>query len=649
MRIINHLKAYLLLIAILIPFVSSGQSRDKDGISEACHEYYLKASEAVGTQEFHQLNEKLLRAAKENGDPNAELQYYVLNLWHLCRGSSIQQVMDAADQVWAKSKLIGSDKYYFNAYSRAALYLTDVEPNEDLVIQLMSKMLVDAQEMNSEYGIYEANRYLSILYRRRNELLASRKYAIAAYNIYVNSSDPTIKSESIIIRSLIDCSETYPPHSDSIRFFLDEARRLSQVAIDSMRCDYADSKFYAIAKDKEKYEYYKQRSKSNPGFFSRYYPEGVDVFSAADAAFSGDWKTFREHADKLSAQADLKFLCELTESFEKFDLTAKYSREMIELFIEYISNNDKGLLDELSVKLGNIQLSTELNATTHRLMNARTTLIVVSIALFLFIILAFALYVVKSRMHERKNQQIIEELRVARDDAQRANELKTSFVHNMSHEIRTPLNALVGFSQLLSLPDGYLTEDEKQDYASYITNNSSLLTMLIDDILNTADIEAGNYKLNFAMADCVRICKYAGKTAEIRIQPGVDLRYFMDVPDGFEVYSDPSRIQQVLINMITNACKNTDSGSITIGCTTKEVPGFVTFFVADTGRGVPPEKSEVIFERFIKLDQFKQGTGLGLSICKLIAKLLHGDIYLDKTYTTGGARFVFNIPLEYKD
>ncbi|MCQ2147598.1 MAG: HAMP domain-containing histidine kinase [Bacteroidales bacterium] len=649
MSIISQFR--LFLVAFVTVFISvsfSAYAEDKEGMSDACYEYYLKATDAFGTPAFNSLNEKLLRAATENNDPYAELQYYVLNLRYLCRGSSTQQVMNAAEQVWEKSKALESEKYYFNAYSRVALYLTDVDPNEELLINLMSKMLGEAQEMDSQYGVYEANRYLSILYRRRNELLASRKYAIAAYKIYINTDDPFVRSESIIIRTLIDCSETYPPKSDSIRFFLDEARRLSMVEIDTMRCNYADSKFYAIERDVDKYEYYKQQTRKSDRYYKRYYPEGEDLYTAADAAFAGDWETFQAHADKLNSQADLKFLCEFTEAFGNFELTARYSRKMIELFIEYISDNGKGLLDELSVKLGNIQLSTELHDTTHRLMNARTAVYIVSGLLFLVILISFIVYVIKSRVHERKNQQIIKELEAARDEAQRANELKTSFVHNMSHEIRTPLNALVGFSQLLSLPDGYLTEDEKQDYASYITNNSSLLTMLIDDILSTADIEAGNYKLNFAMADCFKICKYAGKTAEIRVQPGVDLRYYMDIPDGFEVYSDPSRIQQVLINMITNACKNTDSGSITIGCTTKEVPGYVTFFVADTGRGVPPEKAEVIFERFIKLDQFKQGTGLGLSICKLIAKLLHGDIYLDKTYTSGGARFVFNIPIEFK-
>ncbi|MCR5139803.1 MAG: ATP-binding protein [Bacteroidaceae bacterium] len=104
-------------------------------------------------------------------------------------------------------------------------------------------------------------------------------------------------------------------------------------------------------------------------------------------------------------------------------------------------------------------------------------------------------------------------------------------------------------------------------------------------------------------------------------------------------------MQQVLTNFLTNACKHTSKGEIHLHLSLSENPGNVTFSVTDTGTGVPADQAEAIFERFTKLDSFKQGTGLGLAICRMIAEILHGEVKLDTTYTAGGARFVFIHPL----
>ena len=116
-----------------------------------------------------------------------------------------------------------------------------------------------------------------------------------------------------------------------------------------------------------------------------------------------------------------------------------------------------------------------------------------------------------------------------------------------------------------------------------------------------------------------------------------------EVDDEYMITTDVHRVQQVLVNYITNACKHTKEGEIHIHCSVKERPGFITYSVADTGEGIPEEKAEEIFERFTKLDAFAQGTGLGLSICRMIATKLNGVVKLDTTYKKG-ARFIFQIP-----
>lgn len=228
------------------------------------------------------------------------------------------------------------------------------------------------------------------------------------------------------------------------------------------------------------------------------------------------------------------------------------------------------------------------------------------------------------------------------DDNIAANKAKTIFLQNMSHEIRTPLNAMFGFAQLLGMPDGSWTDEEKAMYNRYIFNSYNMLDMLIGDILDIADSESGNYRIQKESVNVNQVCMNSLMSVEYRKPTDVNMYFTSDLPDDHTITSDGRRIQQVLINYLTNACKHTKEGEIHLHCSSKEIPGMLTFSVTDTGTGIPPEKADLIFNRFTKLNQFSQGSGLGLNICQMVAKKLDGLVYLDKAYTNG-ARFVFVI------
>lgn len=236
-------------------------------------------------------------------------------------------------------------------------------------------------------------------------------------------------------------------------------------------------------------------------------------------------------------------------------------------------------------------------------------------------------------------------LQKARNMAENANNIKTAFIQNMSHEFRTPMNSIVGFAQLLCLPDGYISEGEKAEYLSYIKNNSHLLTVMVKDMLDIADMENGEYYVEKAPTNLNEMARQAIKSAEFRLQPGVTIVRQPGLDEEARYITDGMRVQQILINFLTNACKYTSEGEIVIGSSLMENPGYITFYVQDTGPGVPLENAESIFERFVKLDNSKQGAGLGLSICRMIANNLGGRIWLDTSYTEG-ARFVLTIPRE---
>lgn len=234
----------------------------------------------------------------------------------------------------------------------------------------------------------------------------------------------------------------------------------------------------------------------------------------------------------------------------------------------------------------------------------------------------------------------------ARLEAVNANNLKSLFLQNMSHEIRTPLNAIVGFTSVLNDEDmkEVLDPDERKEMVGLIETNSTLLTTLVNDILDLSKLESNTYTLIPSPVIVSELCHNTVKSIESRAAAGVELR--VEEPEYAESIvfnTDSARLQQVLTNFLTNACKYTDKGSITLAYKVLEAEEGMEFSVTDTGCGIPPEKAEKVFTRFEKLDSFKQGTGIGLNICRRIAGLVDGKVYVDTTYT-GGARFVFVHP-----
>lgn len=248
----------------------------------------------------------------------------------------------------------------------------------------------------------------------------------------------------------------------------------------------------------------------------------------------------------------------------------------------------------------------------------------------------------KSRRFIKELSSKNEELVVARDKAQQSEKIKTMFIQNVSHEIRTPLNAIVGFSNLLVDPNMETTQEEKTEFKNIISNNSELLTALVNDVLTLSELQSGKAGLHFTACRVNELCHIAIKTVEHRKPENVELRFTTNVEDDFTINSDARRINQVLINFLTNAEKYTTEGSITVDCSYAKAEKVITFSVTDTGCGIPKEKQQLIFERFEKLDDFHQGMGLGLNICALIANILKAKIGIDDSYTNG-ARFYFSL------
>ena len=229
------------------------------------------------------------------------------------------------------------------------------------------------------------------------------------------------------------------------------------------------------------------------------------------------------------------------------------------------------------------------------------------------------------------------ELIVLRDRAEEANSLQTAFLANMSHEIRTPLNAIVGFSNLIAQTRN---PEEIAEFCKIIETNNELLLQLINDILDLSKIEAGQLEFVYSDIDMNELFRNLEQIYLFRLKGTVQL--ICNLPERtFVTHSERNRLTQVVSNFLSNACKFTTEGSITMGYECSD--GLIRCFVTDTGKGIAPENLSHVFERFAKFDAFTQGTGLGLSICKTIIDKLGGEIGVESEEGKG-TTFWFTIP-----
>lgn len=368
------------------------------------------------------------------------------------------------------------------------------------------------------------------------------------------------------------------------------------------------------------------------------YPEAIREI---DKVLSVDYSTepLKLKAEILKAagkkEEALVFYDQLLTFVEQINVKA-FTRQLNQLRTLHDLNEQK--IQEQRLVYQKEQLSQKQTQLT-------VSLVFFGVLLLLFsFLLRYVYHVRKLKDDLQKERGVLidttDKLRIAKEQAEESNRLKSAFVANISHEIRTPLNAIVGFSGLLEDAD----EEERKEFIRIINNNSDLLLDLVNDSSRPiASGIGGSYNLNLKECNIYACCKDVEKSVQQKIQPGVNLTLTCSEED-FVMKTDILRLQQLLLNLLTNAAKFTAQGEINLDYQVDKEKMQVIFSVTDTGCGVPPDKQESIFNRFEKVDEFKQGAGLGLPICRTIAGLFGGTLTVDPAYT-GGARFIFVHPI----
>ncbi len=248
---------------------------------------------------------------------------------------------------------------------------------------------------------------------------------------------------------------------------------------------------------------------------------------------------------------------------------------------------------------------------------------------------------------ERKRME--EDLIIAKERAEESDRLKSAFLANMSHEIRTPMNGILGFAEILKEQD--LTGEEQQKYIDIIQNSGKRMLNIINDIIDISKIEAGLMKVSISESNVNEQIKYIYTFFKPEVEAnGMKLSFLISLPaKEATIKTDREKLYSVLTNLVKNAIKYTEEGSIEFGYILKKdtLPGELEFYIKDTGIGIAKERQEAIFERFIQADiednKARQGAGLGLAISRSYVEMLGGRMWVESQEGIGST-FYFTLP-----
>ena len=313
---------------------------------------------------------------------------------------------------------------------------------------------------------------------------------------------------------------------------------------------------------------------------------------------------------------------------EAFEALKKGAAESDSINSILLSGSMQGMSDELRV----YEAEREVNRLWFYGMTAFS---------FLLLLLVLALvYIVQARRRH------LGQLQKAYQRVLEADQMKTEFLQNVSHEVRTPLNIISGFAQVLANPDYSVSDEERRHIAEAMTHNTSLITTMVDEVLDLANSDHESAAVVAKEVQCNtllrKVVEEFGKN-NVHIKNAVGLESTLD--DAFTVKTQENLVRRILLQLLDNARKNIPQKDGRIFVHAAVSDSQLSVSVEDNGSGIPLDKAEHVFERFVKLDTFKEGLGLGLTFSRAMARRLGGDVVLDTSYAGPGARFVLTLPL----
>ncbi len=670
MELKSHKTYFKRLIAIAVcslsawPLAAQNKEAEEYKVDSALYVYYQRCKENLQSPVVLAMADTLFKMAGEKGDQRMQAVALCTNLDYYYFHGQEDSILIHVSRVKDFARSTKQPKYYYFAWGKRLIQFYIKQGKINTALYEADKMLKEAQKDDDKEGLASCYNILSSIYKirgfeqqvfeaRQKEVELIETYGLDKYNITLaygdianyylltNNPDKALealhKAESYAtsVSHEIICKQYY------IRYYLrlNSQQKALQCLLELEHLFETDKSLASNRKSlySSQYFYYLTTKQYDKAM------EALDNGAKEQARLGEDYMAINYMKNKgliLHDKGDMRN-------------AATYLRKYINAKDSIDQVNDNNASTEFATLLGIEKLNSEKNELA--LKAKENQLHYVSVIILLLAACLGAVFIFLYRMHRLnrrlknseselilQNSRLIEseeKLSAARDEAERASMMKSIFIRNMTHEIRTPLNSIIGFSHILI--DMAEDRDDLREFATVIEDSNRKLLKLVEDVLDISDLESGKV-LNMQPVDVNKCCIESIRDVAPYVQKDVILDFHPSCEE-LTIESNPERVSQILFNLLHNASKATEKGSIVLSYELEKERKLVIFTITDTGRGIPADKRDEVFERFVKVDDFSQGLGLGLSICKLLARRMGGDLTLDSGYT-GGCRFIFTLP-----
>jgi len=326
-------------------------------------------------------------------------------------------------------------------------------------------------------------------------------------------------------------------------------------------------------------------------------------------------------------------------------------RGAYETYKQYVSLLDSARVKDMQSKINDLEIKKQVDQIviekkaleldlqkSHTTLYLLMTLFILSVAVAIYVFFKLGkIQLLYKNLHKTNNL-----LKITQKKAEESEQMKNSFIKNMCHEVRTPLNAINGFAELIS--DERTSPEEKKEFSKIIFANCNDIISMMNNILVISEIDNNQSMFDMAPIHLDVICQYEMMNLK-KLKAKANILYSIEGDKNNDlVFSAQNQLSVIIANLLDNANKFTESGEIILAYKHDDTGKRMNISISDTGCGIPTDKSEWIFKRFTKNNEFIPGSGLGLYMCKQIALHLRGSLILDTVYEDG-ARFILSLPL----
>ena len=659
------------VFAVLRP-VQAGEERGNSPADSTLRVYYKEVKARLTTPEGLAMCDTLYARAAASGWMQMQAIALCLKLDHFYFKNDRTGILEGVERVQEFCRRHGKPEelryfYYFTWGSRLITYYTK-QNQYNVAVYETRRMLAEAQADDYQRGVADCYRQLANLYLVQNAFEQAYENFRREIDVFEAHGIDDINLPTQYA-SLAQCAlELNLP--DTALTALRKGRALnSEQPYQRFTLHKASALYYLKVRDFEKARLYvdsaEMQFRANPSM--RLYVPGLRFLKAEYYKTTGQYdEALRVVEESLSdtsrnetgylRQTQMKELGNIYWLMGDVRRSAANYREYIHLSDSVRGQEIRNASDDFSgiLEIARLQNETkELQLTLQR-KRLRNTYLIIGLLGFVLVLggLLFARVVKLNRrlkaseaLVKAQNSHLVaagEELRLAKESAERASRMKSDFIQNMSHEVRTPLNSVVGFSQVLA--SKFRDDPAAAEYASIIVSSSMSLLRLVDDVLNVAYLDQAE---ELPRTDCTAMndnCHDCVSKTLSQVRPGVTM-IFEPSTDDPVVHTNLKRVMQVLQHLLHNAAKFTVEGEIILTYDCLVAERLMRFTVTDTGPGIPSAEQEAVFERFVKLDAFSQGTGLGLPVCRMTALKLGGSLRIDASYTDG-CRMILEVPFD---